>query len=127
MTPRAPRRRHRLPPDAARWLACGAAAAAAALASHYFGLSLCPLKRLAGIPCPSCGTTRACLALLRGDVRTALAIQPFALAALAALLACALSPRLRALAAALWARTSVKLLCAALLLADWLYVLHRAN
>ncbi|MBS3821935.1 MAG: DUF2752 domain-containing protein [Phycisphaerae bacterium] len=28
---------------------------------------LCPMKHLAGIPCPTCGSTRAGLAMLAGD------------------------------------------------------------
>lgn len=47
----------------------GAACAAAAL-------PLCPLANLTGWPCPSCGLTRAALALLRGDVARALALHP---------------------------------------------------
>ena len=27
----------------------------------------CPILRLTGVPCPGCGMTRACLAVLRGD------------------------------------------------------------
>lgn len=37
---------------------------------------LCPSATLLGIPCPGCGLTRATLALLRGDVRGALALHP---------------------------------------------------
>lgn len=125
MTPRVPR--PRLPPDAPKWFLCGAAAVAAVLAAHVSGLTLCPLKRFAGIPCPSCGATRACLALLRGDLRSALAIQPYALAALAALAAAALSPRFRAFAKALWARPHGKLLFLLFLLSSWLHNFLRPN
>ena len=111
---------------AAQFLLCAAAAAAVALVAHCFGWVLCPLKRLTGIPCPACGTTRACLLLLRGEVRAAFATQPFALTALL-LAPAAFFPRVRALAAALWKRPSAKALCLFLLLADWLYVLLRAN
>lgn len=43
------------------------------------GLPLCPSAFLLHIPCPGCGLTRATLALLRGDLATALAVQPLAL------------------------------------------------
>ena len=36
----------------------------------------CPLALFAGIPCPGCGLTRATLALLHGDVHTALRFHP---------------------------------------------------
>lgn len=119
--------RPRIPCDAAKWFLCGIAVLAVALAAHFFGLTLCPLKRLAGIPCPSCGATRACLALLRGDVRSALAIQPYTLLALAALAACVLFPRLRALAAALWRRPAGKVLFALPVLASWIHNILRGN
>jgi uncharacterized protein DUF2752 len=51
-------------------LACAASAAAA--------LPLCPLANLTGWPCPSCGLTRAALALLQGDVSEALSLHPLA-------------------------------------------------
>jgi hypothetical protein len=51
-------------------LVCGASVAGA--------LPLCPLANLTGWPCPSCGLTRAALALLRGDVAGALALHPLA-------------------------------------------------
>lgn len=37
---------------------------------------LCPVAGTFGIPCPGCGLTRATLALLRGDVRTAFQFHP---------------------------------------------------
>lgn len=119
--------RLRLPCGAAKWFFCGAALLAVALAAHFCGLTLCPLKRLAGIPCPSCGTTRACLALLRGDVRSAFAIQPYTLPALAALAACGLFPRLRACAAALWWHPAGKVLFALPVLASWIHNFLRGN
>ncbi len=49
----------------------------------YIFLSLkfriyCPIKKLTGIPCPACGSTRAVLALLRGDFKAYLSFNPFA-------------------------------------------------
>jgi hypothetical protein len=40
------------------------------------GLSVCPIKSHTGWPCPSCGTTRAMLALAELDPLTALALNP---------------------------------------------------
>ena len=53
-----------------------------ALAAHAAGVVICPLKRFTGIPCPTCGTTRACVALLKGDVAGAFGLNPLATAAL---------------------------------------------
>jgi hypothetical protein len=36
----------------------------------------CPLRALAGVPCATCGMTRAFVALARGDVAAALAASP---------------------------------------------------
>jgi hypothetical protein len=41
-------------------------------------LPLCPLANLTGWPCPSCGLTRAALALLAGDFSRALVLHPLA-------------------------------------------------
>jgi hypothetical protein len=38
----------------------------------------CPLFKLTGIPCPGCGLTRACLLLLRGEVRASIKFHAFA-------------------------------------------------
>jgi uncharacterized protein DUF2752 len=51
-------------------IACGASVAAA--------LPLCPLANLTGWPCPSCGLTRAALALLQGDLARGMALHPLA-------------------------------------------------
>jgi hypothetical protein len=42
----------------------------------FFGPPLCPTALFFGIPCPGCGLTRATLALLRGDVASALHFHP---------------------------------------------------
>lgn len=47
-----------------------------AFAAYAMGVPLCLFHHLTGIPCPCSGTTRACLALLRGDVIGALEINP---------------------------------------------------
>ena len=36
----------------------------------------CPFRRLTGLPCLSCGTTRAALSLLRGDLAAAFHFNP---------------------------------------------------
>jgi hypothetical protein len=63
-------------------------AAAARFPSLVEMLPACAFRGLTGLPCPTCGTSRALLALGRGDLAGALAVQPFvtALAALFALL-----------------------------------------
>jgi hypothetical protein len=43
------------------------------------GPVLCPWHGLLGLPCPGCGLTRAFCALVRGDVRAALALNALSL------------------------------------------------
>jgi Protein of unknown function (DUF2752) len=68
-------------------------AGAGALALRPLWLALvpllppCPFRALTGIPCPSCGTTHAAIALLNGRVGAALAANPFATVAGALFLA----------------------------------------
>ena len=42
----------------------------------------CPFHALTGLPCLTCGTTRAALALVRGDLATALTFNPLAASAM---------------------------------------------
>ena len=49
-----------------------------AILSLYVALRLllgtkCPIQSLTNIPCPGCGMSRACLAILRGDFAAAIA------------------------------------------------------
>ena len=120
--------------DAARCVfAVGLIVVCVALA-HVFGVVLCPMKRFLGVPCPTCGLTRAFVALLHGNVGEAFAIQPLAMT-----LACLLPPTLLAS----WVRfgpvrTKRGLvlvahsrlfwcLFAAALAANWTYVILRGN
>jgi len=62
------------------WLA----AAASAVALRPVWLTVAPLLRpcvfrgLTGVPCPTCGTTRAATAFLNGELTTAIAANPMA-------------------------------------------------
>jgi hypothetical protein len=47
-----------------------------------FGIDVCWLHRLTGLPCPGCGLTRAILSLAGGDLSGALRLHPFSLAVL---------------------------------------------
>lgn len=46
-------------------------------ASVHGAVGVCPIKHATGVPCPSCGSTRAVLSLLQGDFLDALYINPF--------------------------------------------------
>ncbi len=50
------------------------------------GLPPCFFRRLTGVPCPTCGGTRAALALAHGDLAGALAANPLVTLGLAVLL-----------------------------------------
>ena len=114
-------------------LAVGLVAGCVALA-HVFGLTLCPLKRLLGVPCPTCGTTRAVVLLLRGDVCGAFALQPLAMA-VAVLLAPALAvarvvvggARLKRRFAALARRPLFWWIVVLAVLANWCHVIAQGN
>jgi hypothetical protein len=48
------------------------------LACHAARVVICPLRALTGIPCPTCGSTRSFLALLRGEWTASFAFNPLA-------------------------------------------------
>lgn len=78
----------------------GAAAAWADVRPESLVSLPCPVRLLAGVPCPGCGMTRAFVALLGGDVAAAWAYNPFFLAPAAVTLGASLPPsRPRALLA----------------------------
>ncbi len=93
-------------------------------------VALCYSKALTGLPCPSCGSTRAAGRLFALDVPGALAMNP--LATLVALALCvwalgdlALLPRRRALGVLVAPRAGFVLRAAAIvaLLVNWAYLL----
>jgi hypothetical protein len=73
------------------WVAFAVSAAAVVLSplarplSH--ALPPCLLRQWTGAPCPTCGSTRAVLALVDGDLLGALAVNPLAAVAVAGALA----------------------------------------
>jgi hypothetical protein len=91
----------------------------------------CPFRAITGIPCPTCGTTHAALALLNGRLGEALAINPLATAAgLAFLLGGLLAPAWVTLRLPVpevpvplpgWARIAI----IAVVLAGWGYLVAR--
>jgi hypothetical protein len=92
----------------------------------------CLMQRVAGLPCPTCGTTRALVALAHGQTPAALAASPLAtltvlglgLWALAALVLTA-APRLRRRVEASPGEGRRLLVVAAILLvANWLWLLR---
>ncbi len=114
----------------AGWALAGAAGAAALLVLHEWtpsdgpGFTICPLRRMTGLPCPGCGMTRALAHLAKGEWSAAIHDHPLAplLAAEVALLwaawgaAAARLARLPALV-----KPEVAALChVALLVAVWL-------
>lgn len=64
------------------WLALAAAALVMLTLTTWhvieIQLPLCPFKTLTGLPCPSCGVTRAIMAMTRFDLGGAFAMNPLA-------------------------------------------------
>jgi hypothetical protein len=77
---------------AAPWVGVGLAGAAAWLVLRTWSglasaLPACALREIAGVGCPTCGFTRALVALARGDLHASVAFHPMALAVVAQSLA----------------------------------------
>lgn len=117
------------------WVLAFAAASIAALSPWLPVLArfapACPLHAWTGVPCPGCGTTRAVLALVRGDVSGALAWNPLATLALAfGVGAAALAPAWVALRGPMPVLVPVlparaRALLVALIALDWAYLVVR--
>ena len=58
-----------------------------AIVPAQLGENLCVFRAVTGTPCPTCGTTRLCLAAVRGDVLAALRFNPLMFVVLVLLLA----------------------------------------
>jgi len=95
----------------------------------HLGVSLCYVKTLTGLPCPTCGSTRVLGRLFAGDLAGALAMNP--LAALAALAVAgwgaadaALLPSRRALSVAVEPPlgNALRLAVVVAILANWAYL-----
>jgi len=116
------------------WLAAAVSAIALrplwlAAAPH---LRSCIFRSLTGVPCPTCGTTRAATAFLQGHVMTAFANSP--LATLAGLLFVVGAPIAVIWTTARWPVPSlsnplppwVRIAAVGLIAANWLYLILRA-
>ena len=120
--------------NAARVLLSVLILAACVVLAHAFGVTLCPMKRLLGVPCPTCGTTRAFAELIRGDVFGAFTRQPrvmsCSLLGLPILLAIRIVSGRRKMADFLAAASRSAVfwcLAVAVVLANWIYVIRHGN
>jgi hypothetical protein len=91
--------------------------------------TLCNLRRLTGIPCPTCGATRAGMAIIDGRVLDAIAFNPLvviggAIAAVLIALRVALGRAVR-VDLPVWGRRVTWALLAVAFVTNWIYVIRR--
>ena len=108
-----------------------AGVAAILLLACHFGIILCPLKRFTGIPCPTCGSTRAVVCVLKGDFVGAFRYQPLVMtlviAAVPVALMAKLSHRMRKLLALGVHCPFIWVLAGLAVAANWAYVIINGN
>jgi len=109
------------------WLALVAAVVLFAPATDG-GHMLCNFKRVTGVPCPTCGTTRAVIALTSGDVTQAFVLNPLTTLALFMgffwmILRIGFGASMHCSFAIRGARISAWGALAALVLANWVYLI----
>jgi len=109
------------------WLAL-AAAVQFLYRGHGAHVVLCPLKRVVGLPCPTCGATRSALSFLSGNVADAVLYNPLVFAAGAVLFVVLLIRLVFARQVRVYVRGRQRLaacvLLAAVLLGNWIYVIR---
>ncbi|MHC4333556.1 MAG: DUF2752 domain-containing protein [Planctomycetota bacterium] len=90
-------------------------------------LQLCLFKRISGLPCPTCGFTRGALCVLHGHLGQAWLYNPLLFSALALLFAACLGRVLfaRSVKTTLTRteRHAAWILCIALFLCNWAYII----
>jgi hypothetical protein len=59
---------------------------AGAVHDPHSAQTVCLVKSITGIPCPSCGTTRSVTTLLEGNIADSITINPFGVAAVSMLI-----------------------------------------
>lgn len=98
---------------------------------QLFGVMLCPLRRYTGIPCFTCGSTRAILALASGDLKAAFLTQPLIVSLLCCIAPVAmfsfytalLQKRLFMVSFSLTEKVILGLVLTAVILLNWIYIL----
>ena len=105
--------------------------AALLLLAYSFGIVICPLKRLTGLPCPTCGSTRAVVCALRGDFAGAFAFQPLVMTAVVAAgpmaLVAWLSPHAKRLLRGVACHPLTWVVGGLAVAANWVYVIMHGN
>lgn len=116
------------------WLAVSVASIAGGAAWLAMGLPWprCPFFAVTGLPCLTCGATRAALAFLHGDLLSALKWNPLAFVAFCAVIAFDLyaatvlvlkRPRLRIVDWSIQQKNAARIAAISLLALNWIYLL----
>lgn len=93
---------------------------------------LCPLHSMSGIPCPTCGATRAMAGLLHGNFKTAFLLNPLMTGLLitaelyvvyAAVVVIGRLPRVRIESITCGKEQMIQMLAIVLIAANWIYVI----